>query len=326
MFPARVTPTLTAALFCALPALAAEVDDLAFFRKINRAELVFTAEIASVQEGPTARSLPPIYNFQIRFKNIETLRGRSPKEAEYRHSYRGDNPPTFKVGGKVFATGQRLPDSGHVLSMVAEADEKMLELAKAATALPIGWERTDGKPVSPWAAAGKPCPAPKADAGAVACAKSGRPAASCGPAITFTVEKIIPAGFKEFRNPYGDGKFRVSVANASDKAVTVPALFTDGKQVLWASSLVILGPDGASPDSVFLLPADAGAGDEIKPVTLQPGERLDAEVNTLRLQGVSWPRGGSRVYFRFCLGELAAADFFYYFSAHHDPLRAAANK
>ena len=37
-------------------------------------------------------------------------------------------------------------------------------------------------------------------------------------------------------------------------------------------------------------------------------------------------RGGARVYFQFCLGEKATSNFFYYFSAMHDPMRATAIK
>jgi hypothetical protein len=45
-------------------------------------------------------------------------------------------------------------------------------------------------------------------------------------------------------------------------------------------------------------------------------------VNTLQLgNGVSWPRGGSRIHFTFALGDVSAGNFFYYFSALHDKMR-----
>ena len=45
-------------------------------------------------------------------------------------------------------------------------------------------------------------------------------------------------------------------------------------------------------------------------------------VNVLRLQGPEWPRGGDRIEFQFCLGEKGVTQSFFYFSKHHDPLRA----
>jgi hypothetical protein len=62
-------------------------------------------------------------------------------------------------------------------------------------------------------------------------------------------------------------------------------------------------------------------------VKLASGESVSGTIDTLRLgDAVPWPRGGSRIGFTFALGELAADNFFYYFSRRHDPLRAERNK
>ena len=47
-------------------------------------------------------------------------------------------------------------------------------------------------------------------------------------------------------------------------------------------------------------------------------------VNAFRLKNVKWPRGGYRIEFQFCLGELNSTQSFYYLSRHHDKIRAAA--
>jgi len=59
---------------------------------------------------------------------------------------------------------------------------------------------------------------------------------------------------------------------------------------------------------------------------LKAGQSVSGVVNTLKLPAVRWPRGGSRVSLKFCLGELTATNFFYYLSRHHDPLRRRATQ
>ena len=56
---------------------------------------------------------------------------------------------------------------------------------------------------------------------------------------------------------------------------------------------------------------------------LRAGESISGTANALKLEGPEWPRGGYRIEFRFCLGEKASNQSFYYFSKHHDAIRAA---
>jgi hypothetical protein len=51
---------------------------------------------------------------------------------------------------------------------------------------------------------------------------------------------------------------------------------------------------------------------------------VSTTVNALKLDGVAWPRGGSRVEFLFAVGDRGATHSFYYMSRHHDKLRQAA--
>ena len=56
---------------------------------------------------------------------------------------------------------------------------------------------------------------------------------------------------------------------------------------------------------------------------LKAGESISGTVNALRLEGPEWPRGGYRIEFLLCLGEKASNQSFYYYSKHHDAVRAA---
>jgi hypothetical protein len=88
--------------------------------------------------------------------------------------------------------------------------------------------------------------------------------------------------------------------------------------VLWDESVVIVCQGKAYP-----APGAAGLPEKAKPVELKAGESISGTVNELRLEGPEWPRGGYRIEFLFCLGEKASNQSFYYYSKHHDAIRAA---
>ncbi|MCG3179916.1 MAG: hypothetical protein BIFFINMI_02266 [Phycisphaerae bacterium] len=205
------------------------------------------------------------------------------------------------------------------------ATDANLAMAKKAVGLPLAWTMDGkGEAISPFADLGDKA-WPKAvdykfqPAGGVKCSKTGRPALLAGADVSIRVEQVPAAKLEKFKNPYGDGKFTVVVTNNGKAAVEVPALLTDGKAILWADSLVIVERGKA-----HLLPGAGAAGKDVRPVKLEPGQGVAAEVNTLTLKGISWPRGGSRVNFQFCLGDLGADNFFYYYSDLHDKMREAA--
>jgi hypothetical protein len=61
-------------------------------------------------------------------------------------------------------------------------------------------------------------------------------------------------------------------------------------------------------------------------VTLKAGQSISTVVNALALEGPTWPKGGYRIEFQFCLGERSSKQSFYYMSRHHDAIRAASKK
>jgi hypothetical protein len=187
-------------------------------------------------------------------------------------------------------------------------------------ALPIGWTIDNGEPISPWAVLGdKAWPKDAKKSEGPVCSKTGRPASRVPAEATYTVEQVLPPARQEFKNPYGNGEFKVSVGNPTEKELEIPALLTDGKKILWADS--VLAFYGDQPK---ILPG-AGKATSLEPVRLKPGETVSGIVDVLPLDGISYP-GGARIYFDFVLGDRVANNFYYHLNNFHGPLREAALK
>src|SRR5262249_19601315 len=117
----------------------------------------------------------------------------------------------------------------------------------------------------------------------------------------------------------GDGEYRITVKNLTDKSVTVPALLSDGKAPLWEESLAIL-----CQGKVYPAPGAKGVAKAPRPTVLKPGESVSRVVNVVRLKGPGGRKGGYRIEFQFGLGEKSVTKSFYSLSKHHAPLRARA--
>lgn len=315
----RTWVAAVAAAVSVSPAAAAEPDPLA---PLASCQWVFVGKVTKAQAGPVALSDPPIRNYTLSFEAAESLRGKAPKDAAgFRYQVRQQAVPTFPPD-QSYLVAVKAQDKAWVVAYIGPADKESVERAKALLALPVGWAVEDGKPVSPWAglkvrAWPEGEPKPKGPA----CSKCGRPALLAGDAVEFTAEQIPAENPQKFKNDmFGDGKFKVTVKNTSDKDVEVPALLTDGKTIFWADSLFVLVKN--QPHLLI----GAGRATAAKPVKLKAGESVTGVIDTLLADGVEWPRGGQRVYFDFVLGEKSANNFFYYFSQLHDPLREAAQK
>lgn len=295
-----------------------DAGDAKAFQAFNQAELVFTGKVVKVHRGPVTYTDPPGFHESLIFDKIEVLRGIHPGNVEFSYSVVQQTQPEFPADTTrlvaAFQTGETW-----VIRYIRPTDDKLLATARLAVSLPIGWRMEKDEVISPWAALEKkswPKDAPKTQ-GQV-CARTGRPALMAAEGVEIKSEQVLPEKRHEFRNPFGDGQFKITVTNRSDKPVTVPALLTDGKTIFWEDSLVVLWA-GKS----FVLPG-AGKLTAAQPVQLKPGESVLTVVDVLPLQGVEWARGGWRLYFQFCLGEKTTTNFFYYHSGHHDALRETA--
>ena len=229
--------------------------------------------------------------------------------------------PTFPVG-KLCLISAAKSQGSLVIRRIEAASEKNVAEATLDCSMPLGWTIEGGKPVSPWAALGaKAWPASAAGKGEATCSKTGRPALMVGEGVSFSVEPVPPKKAIEWTNPDGDGEYKITVTNTTDKPLSVPALLSNGESRLWKESLLI-GCQGKT----YLCPGCKGVAGKVEPVVLSPGESVSTVVNILRLEGPQWPEGGDRVEFQFCLGEKSQTKSFYYMTRHHGRASRALGK
>lgn len=294
------------------------------FATFQQAQLVFTAELKKAKAGPVAKSYPPIYSHKLILLVKEVLRGelKAGQEITGHHSARQLKRPTFPVGELCIVAAQKSRGSLRV-QLIRKAEPDVLKTARLATSLPMGWSIRDGKLLSPWAKLGaKAWPKIAAPAkGQTVCSVTGRPALLAGEGVKLKVEQVPPPIRIKWTNPDGDGKYRITVANTTGKPLAVPALLSDGTKILWNESLVVICQGKARP-----APGAKGVSAAPKPAVLKAGEEVSTTVNAFLLKNIRWPRGGYRIEFQFCLGELSSTQSFYYMSRHHDKIRAAAVK
>jgi len=315
------------AVIAAAPAGAADGAKLTqeAMARWSGAQYVFIGKLERVDRGPIAKSFPPIYHHTLHVTVERTLRGYMVEgdTLTLAHSARQHAEPTFPAGKTCIFTADTTRGTLRVLS-VAEADAATVAEAERVCKVPLGWAVTEGKLLSPWAglkdAAWPDDAAIAADTG-LKCSVTGRPALLAGAQIGFHAEPVPPAEQIKWTNPDGDGEYRITVANDTDRAIEVPALLAAGDDILWTECLVIL-----CQGKTYTAPGAKGVPAGAKPVKLEPGEKVSTTINALKLEGPEWPRGGYRIEFQFCLGEKSSVQSFYYMSRHHDKLRQKARQ
>jgi hypothetical protein len=315
-----VVKRLAILLVLAVAAVASAGDKPADLSKFRTAPMILTGTVEAWQQGPVGTSYPPFYTGSVTFKGVAMLRGSKPKAATFRYGIRGHQAPAFAKGTKLLVAAQGGSRGAQILASLPATDANVASVKKFA-ALLTGWRLDNGKPVCPWASVkGWAWPKDAKLKADVVCSKTKRPALVANNGVTFAVEQVPPKKKIKWTNTYGDGQFKLTLKNTNPVEVSVPALLTDGKTIFWADSLVLM-----HRGKPLLLPG-AGALKDLRPMTIKGGQSLSGVIDLLPLSGVSWPRGGSRVQFTFCLGDLSGTNFFYYMSRHHDKLRAQALK
>jgi len=288
----------------------------------NEKQVVVTGTITGVKQGPTARSLPPIYNNTLTIKIDGVLRGglKVGDELQAHHSARQMEKPVYPKGRVVVALSR--VRGGQRIEGFEPANDKVLAAIKLACELPMGWVKSNGKLASPWAGQkGRAWPRGQKVEAKHFCSVTGRPALMAGSDVVYQVEKVPPQKAIKWTNPDGDGQYKIILTNPTKRSMSIDALRTLGKRILWKESMVILcqGKTYAAPGSVGLLR-------HTEPLVLKPGQTVSTVLNALELTGPSWPRGGYRIEFTFCLGEKSSTQSFYYMSRHHDVIRDALKK
>jgi hypothetical protein len=288
--------------------------------EIQAAEVILVGRITAAKTMAMGMSEPPVYSVRMTVQVGEVLRGGVEKGKELALSYQvsQQNEPTFDAEANYLLFIRPHPMTGEsmVLDVMSATEEKLKEVRLVA-ALPVGWTLAEGKPLSPWTGTWPKDPAVAATLSV--CSKTGRPAFLAGKGVTLKAEPVPPTKEIKWTNPDGDGEYKITVTNTTDKPVEVPALLSDETGIRWNESLLVFCQGKAQPPS----PTTAFKGAP-RATRLEPNQSISTVVNALTLKGIDWPRGGYRITFTFCLGELATAKSFYYMSRHHDPLRTRA--
>ncbi|HTE19290.1 MAG TPA: hypothetical protein VK689_13030 [Armatimonadota bacterium] len=295
------------------------------FRTYNQAEIVFAATVRDAAAGFFNPSFPPIHNLRLKFTGVQVLRGVVPRDAVFHYSKRQHEGPRFPRRRVLVAAGRYFPTGPPRIIWIVEASPQNHRLVSSALALPPGWTQRAEKPISPWARLGTnawPLDRPgAAPASTPVCSVSRRPAFPAGKGIRLQVEPVAPPVRKPSENSQGDGRFKVTVANTGTEAAEVPALRTDGRQILWSDSLYVL-----SQWKPYLLPG-ARTRKQTQAVRLGPGARVSTVVDLLAIPEIPWlgegpvEEWGHNLYFQFCLGELSRTQGFYYDHLHHSGRR-----
>ncbi len=299
-----------------------DVGSMPNFDTFRKASILMTARLTGVQAGPVGMSHPPMYTHRLQLTPVKVFRGSvKPGAPLTAHNVaRQMREPKFPQG-KTCLVVLSLSRGSYRVGLIKEATPELLKSAQMAASFPLGWKVVDGKPVSPWTVMGSkawPKDVP-VEVGQLVCGKTGRPAGLVGAEIRFEVAKVPPPKDIKWTNPDGDGEYRITLTNPTDRPLTVAALWSDGEKTLWNESLVIICQDKAR-----VVPTAVGIDKPAKPTVLQPGQSVSTVVNALQLDNVQWPRGGYRIEFQFCLGEKSSVQSFYYMSRHHDKIRQQA--
>ncbi len=285
-------------------------------------QIVVIATITDIKQGPTARSFPPIYNHTLTMKIEGVLRGnlKAGNNLTGNHSARQQQKPVYPKG-KVVVALSNVRGSLRVEAL-EEANENKIKSIRLACELPLGWKSMDGRLISPWSVQnGRAWPKTQKVDAKHFCSATGRPALLVGGGASYAVEKVPPSKEIKWTNPDGDGEYKITVTNPTAKPIQIDALRQLGKRILWKESLVIL-----CQSKSYAIPGSVGLLRPTQPVTLKPGQSISTVINALALEGPSWPKGGYRIEFQFCLGERSSKQSFYYMSRHHDVIRSGLKK
>eukprot|EP00123_Amoebidium_parasiticum_P019956 comp39014_c0_seq1/m.47368 comp39014_c0_seq1/g.47368 ORF comp39014_c0_seq1/g.47368 comp39014_c0_seq1/m.47368 type:complete len:317 (-) comp39014_c0_seq1:50-1000(-) len=292
--------------------------------------LVFSGLLKSAILGPTGMSYPPMYTARITAEVEHVFRGNVKKGEviELGFSQRSMDPPTFPEGQKcIFTAAFPGPDASQpTLKHGLEATPENLAKAKHLSQLPVGWAASGVGVVCPWAPLGAEAWKPQIWEGPTSplkCEVTGRPGLLTGPNVIMTAKPVPPEKSIEWTNPDGDGLYTITVTNTSSQPTKCPALLQNAEngEILWAESLCMVCQNKA-----FRMPESRGVSGKVRVLTLQGNESVSTIVNAIGMDGVEWPKGGYRIEFMFCLGELVSDASFYYMSRHHDAIREKAVK
>jgi len=300
--------------------------DVDAFHRLNRGDIIAVGTVGSLHNQTILEVYPGIHVGQFKLvAGATVLRGRLPASALVSYSTRDENKIP-RVGDKIIIGVRRLDenlektDSRYVGLIDYQWSPQLEATARYAARVPVGWKVVAGKLVSPYSAL-------KCHASLGAKAPAGRcntpwRGSKVPDDVVMSVRQVAPAKPIRFSNPYGDGRFEITLTNTGQTQARLDDLLSTGtgasRRILWSESLVVLHLKNTElHPSARPLPADAAA------VVLQPGESVSTVVDMLPLDSIV-NHGGARIRLTFAIGNRSVSSFFYYASSLHQAMRAKA--
>ncbi len=239
------------------PSLSMALDS----KTLRSADIVVEAVVTDVPTVDVLEVAPPIFHYWFRVSVTRNLKGTLPEVKLLMWSTR-DEGDTIRKGDRLVLAlrkiDQTLDGVGSRVHVIGKTRATIASVADAMTAL--------------------------------------EKQTKLGSDVTMSLAQVPPARAIKWTNPYGDGKFTLTIANSGRKAVAIP---------------------------------DVMALTNAAKVRVARGFRLEpGEVRTLTLDALPLDyavlMGGGRLEVTFQTGDKSASSFFYYTDRFHGPMRKAA--
>jgi hypothetical protein len=95
-------------------------------RRLKKADVVFTATLANVTEGPAALSESPIRSYLLKFTGVVAKRGKAPQMIEAWYQICSARPLTFKIG-ETYQVGARMADGKYHVEVIYPGPTSVVE-------------------------------------------------------------------------------------------------------------------------------------------------------------------------------------------------------
>lgn len=278
--------------------------------EVLSSEVIIKATVSKVQPTMQTMSLPPQIICQVFVTGVALLRGAAAPKDVFQMRFVGK---VDLVKGSTYLFGGKMSDGAVFFEAHSPYSEEAERQVRQAI---FGWKQ--GR--SPFTT-----PVNTKEQGDVQCSATGRPTLTSTEGLAISSAQVIPPNAHEYRNPYGDGVFKLTIKNTGKTARKVPLFVgvSSGKVYGELSTVAASGNDEEGDVNYYTW--DEKVDEEVKFLELEAGKSVDFEVNCLKLRQ-QFPNGGMRVYYTFGVGNLVCANFFYYYSSVHDNMVAACRK
>ena len=226
--------------------------------QIRSADIVVSGTVAEDPEISVLESYPAIYVYRFKLRATTALKGSLPADAWMSFSHRGENHQPIRKGDRWLLALRKLDQNLEKRQSLISVLDRVPDSAAARAAA-----RQEIAKLGP-----------------------------LGANVTMTIEQIAPKTPIKWRNPYGDGRFRVVIENRGQR-IRLPAV-------------VAFNNDGSKV---------------VRPASVVPANSTQTfEVDALELP-IANPPGGARLWITVQMGDKSVSSFFYYSYDVHGPMQ-----